>query len=82
MVRSPAEVYGDALIASSYHITIKVLNDKESFVNIQVNKPASAQPLTREHRSILTAANEFMYRHFEWDPTSLRGYDLGPKKKS
>lgn len=82
MVRSLAEVYGDALIASSYHITVKTLNDKESFVNIQVNEPASAQPLTREHRSILTAANEFMHRQFEWDSTSLRGYDFGPKRKS
>lgn len=82
MVRSPAQVYGNALIASSYHITIKVLNDKESFVNIQANEPASAQALTRKHRAILTAANEFMYHHFEWNSTSLRGYDFGLKRKS
>jgi hypothetical protein len=81
MVRGIAEMYGEALIAPSYYITIKVLGEKDSFVNIRVDETATSQPLAREHHPILSVANEFMHLRFEWDSTSLAGYNFGPKTK-
>ncbi|KAI4630354.1 hypothetical protein J4E80_001289 [Alternaria sp. BMP 0032] len=85
MPTSPAQLHGAALIAPTYHITIKVLPPSSSshyLTHIRaVDNPAEIAR-TREHRSFRTAANDWKHEHFTWNSSDMdRGLNIRPRIK-
>ncbi|KAI4694391.1 hypothetical protein J4E81_006608 [Alternaria sp. BMP 2799] len=85
MPTSPAQLHGAALIAPTYHITIKVLPSSSSshyLTHIRaVDNPAEIAR-TREHRSFRTAAHDWKHEHFTWNSSNMdRGLNIRPRIK-
>ncbi|EAT82495.1 hypothetical protein SNOG_10160 [Parastagonospora nodorum SN15] len=62
MVSIPREVAGAALIAPSYHITVKALDDKSYFSNVRAVEQAMPDLLAHQHRLPHTVFSDYIYR--------------------
>jgi hypothetical protein len=85
MPTSPAQLHGAALIASTYHIIITVLPPSSSshyHTHIYAVGDPAEDLRTRQHRSFLTATNDWKHKHFTWDSTDPdRGLNLSLRRK-
>jgi hypothetical protein len=84
MVSSIRDTDGAALIAPTYHISVKVLEDNTVFAIICAVDATESTLSARTHRSFGTATSDFMHEHFAWnsEPYSTRGLNFGPRLKS
>jgi hypothetical protein len=82
MVSSPAEIDGAALIAPTYNITVKILDDASLLTHVRAVDVTQGSVATRQHRSTSTAVSEFMHEHFTWNRDPDRGLKLRPRLKS
>lgn len=62
MVSNPREVAGAALIAPSYHITVKTLESKTYFSNVRPVDQATSAILKYRHRLPHTVFSDYVYR--------------------
>jgi signal transduction histidine kinase len=62
MVSIPGEVAGAALIAPSYHITVKALDDKSYFSNVRAVEQAITHLLAHQYRLPHTVISDYIYR--------------------
>ena len=78
MVSNTADVACAALVAPTYHITIKASEDKSLYAKIYAIDDDQTPLSVRPHRSVGTAVNDFMHKHFTWNTEPDRGYNLRP----
>jgi len=82
MVSSISEIDGAALIAPTYHISIKVLDNDVLTSSVSAIDTVDGTLSPRQHRSATTAASDFMHEHFTWNTDPGRGMKLRPRLKS
>ncbi|KAL1797775.1 hypothetical protein ACET3X_004381 [Alternaria dauci] len=81
---SPAKLHGAALIAPTYHITVKGEDSAPSGLfstQIHAIDNATEVPPARAHRSFSTALNDWKYENLEWNSDPNRGLNLRPRMK-
>jgi hypothetical protein len=81
------QLHGAALIASTYHITIKVLPPSPSssryYTHIHAIHSATEVLPTRVRRSFSTATNDWTHKHLTWNSTNgSGGISLRPNIRS
>jgi hypothetical protein len=82
MVSSIIDSACAALIAPTYHTTIKVLDDDTLFANIRAIHDDQVSLAIRPHRPAGTAVSDFMHEHFTWDLEPNPDLNLLPRLRS